>query len=91
MGKSKMVLHGGEKDGYGQDGELFIRVEDCPTVFYAVPNIDEERIRATHGTDAKRELRDKLAILAYEFDGEASTDDCLVMRRNPKLDKVIKL
>jgi hypothetical protein len=88
MGKSKMVLYGGEKDGYGQDGELSLSADDCPNVFYAVPNIDEERIRATHGTDAKRELRDKLAVLAYEFDGEASTSEMFVMRRNAKLDKI---
>jgi hypothetical protein len=88
MGKSKMVLHGGEKDGYGQDGELSITAADCPSIFFAVPSIDDERIRATHGTEAKRELRDRLAILAYEFDAEASTEDILVMRRNPKLDKV---
>jgi len=88
MSKAKMVLYGGEKDGYGQDGEVTISAHDCPNIFYAVPNIDDEKIRATHGTDAKRELRDKLAVLAYEFDGESSTHDLFVMRRNPKLDKV---
>jgi hypothetical protein len=86
-----MVLVGGEKDGYGMDGELTVSAEHRPRVFYAVPNLDEDRIKKTHGHDAKRELRDKLAILAYEFNEERSTDDVFVMDRNDKLDKVRQL
>ena len=85
---AKMILHGGEKDGLGQDGELTISAKDCPRIFYAVPNLDDEKIRQQKGNDAKRELRDKLAILAYEFDKDSSTDQTFVMRRRPHLDKV---
>ena len=70
------------------DGELTISDKLRPQVFYAVPNLDEDKIKKTHGHDAKRELRDKLAILAYEFDEERSTPDLFVMVRNEELDKV---
>jgi hypothetical protein len=85
---AKMVLFGGEKDGYGMDGELIISGNHRPQVFYAVPILDEDKIKKTHGHDAKRELRDKLAVLAYEFDENASTADLFVMRRKTELDKV---
>jgi hypothetical protein len=87
---AKMILYGGEKDGYGQDGELKLSARDRPDVFYAVPNADDERIRTTRGNDAKRELRDRLAVLAYEYDptDQAEHPDVFVMRRNPSLDKV---
>jgi len=84
----KMVLFGGEKDGMGQDGELTIDgANDCPNVFYAVPLADEERIRMTKGVEAKRKMRDRLAVLAYEFDARASTATTFIMRRRPSLDK----
>jgi hypothetical protein len=85
---AKMILVGGEKDGQGQDGELTISAKDCPNVFFAVPNLDEEKIVKTKGNQAKIELRDKLACLAYEFDAEASSKDRFMMKRNAKLDKV---
>jgi hypothetical protein len=79
-----LVCYGGEKDG--------LEVRDippnaCPRIFYAVPNLDDEKIRRTKGNAAKRELRDKLAVLAYEFDSLISTREVFVMRRNPALDK----
>lgn len=81
----KMVLFGGEKDGL----EIPIRLaSDRPDIFYAVPNLDDEKIRKTKGTTNKLELRDKLAILAYEFDPEASDDETLRMKRTPAKDKV---
>jgi hypothetical protein len=88
MSKTKMILCGGEKDGHGQDGELTISAEDRPDVFYAVPNLDEDRIKKTRGNAAKRDLHDKLACLAYEFDAEASSDERFVMKRNAGLDKI---
>lgn len=83
---AKMVLYGGEKDGYGLNGELDIKSH--PQVFYAVPNHDEERIKRTAGKQAKIEMRNKLSVLAYEFDPERSTYDRFIMVRNPELDKV---
>jgi hypothetical protein len=81
----KLMLMGGEKDGL----EIAIRVAaDRPDIFYAVPNVDDEKIRKIKGTTNKLELRDKLAILAYEFDPEASDDETFRMKRTPDKDKV---
>lgn len=85
---AKMQLFGGEKDGMGQDGELSISSKDRPDVFYAVPNLDEDKIKKTRGNDAKREMRDRLAILAYKFDPTDSDDKRYKMKRAPELDKV---
>ena len=85
---AKMVLYGGEKDGQGMDGELMISAAHRPKVFYAVPNLDEDKIKKTQGKQAKLELRDRLAVLAYEFDESVSDAEQFVMVRNAKLDKV---
>lgn len=85
---AKMVLFGGEKDGYGMNGELNVTPEDCPEVFYAVPNADEDRIKKTKGAEAKRELREKLSVLAYQLSEDASTPERFVMVRNADLDRV---
>ena len=79
-----MSLVGGEKDGL----ELALSDDDRPDVYYALPNLDEEKVKKTKGNEAKRELRDKLAVLAYKFDPFVSTQDRFVMRRTPELDKV---
>ena len=79
-----MECVGGEKDGY----ELKISASDRPDVFFATPNLDEEKIRNTKGNDAKRELRDRLAVLAYQFDPAVSTEERFRMRRCPELDKI---
>lgn len=79
-----MTLVGGEKDGL----ELTLSDDDRPDVYYALPNADEDKIKKTRGNEAKRELRDKLAVLAYRRDPAASTADRFVMRRCPELDKV---
>jgi hypothetical protein len=84
----KMVLVGGEKDGLGQDGELSLSAKDRPNVFYAVPNVDDEKIRNAKGNQYKHELRDKLAVLAYQYDPYTSTTDVFYMDRTPALDKV---
>jgi hypothetical protein len=88
MAKIKMVLTGGEKDGLGQNGELLVEETDRPEVFYAVPNLDEDKIKKTRGLNAKHEMRDKLAVLAYKFDPDKSTSSRSLMRRAPELDKV---
>lgn len=84
----KMVLFGGEKDGYGQNGELNIPSVERPDVFYAVPNNDEDRIKKVKGLKAKTELRQALSTLAYKFDPDSSTGNQFKMRRCPELDKV---
>lgn len=85
---AKMQLFGGEKDGYGQNGELNIPAAQRPDIFYVVPNLDDEKIKQIKGNVAKRELRDKLAVLAYKFDPDTSSTTHFKMRRCPELDKV---
>lgn len=87
MPKSRMVLTNGEKDGL----ELPISPSDVPQVFYAVPNIDDEKITKTKGNAAKLELRDKLAVLAYRLDVTNSTSEVFRMVRTPSLDKVAQI
>ena len=84
MSTITMVCFGGEKDGL----ELSLSDDDAPDLYFALPNADEDKIKKTRGNEAKRELRDKLAILAYKFDPHSSTQDRFVMRRRPELDKV---
>lgn len=79
-----MSLVGGEKDGL----ELSLSDDDAPDLYFALPNADEDKVKKTRGNEAKRELRDKLATLAYKFDPHSSTQDRFVMRRRPELDKV---
>lgn len=80
----KLQLFGGEKDGW----DSTVSIDGRPEVFYAVPNLDEDRIKKTRGTQAKQELRDKLAVLAYKFDPDISSANHFKMRRAPELDKV---
>ena len=84
MATITMTLFGGEKDGL----ELSLSDDDAPDLYFALPNADEDKIKKTRGNEAKRELRDKLATLAYKFDPHSSTQDRYVMRRRPELDKV---
>lgn len=81
---SYMELIGGEKDGY----RVKLSSSSRPDVFYAVPSLDEVKIRNTKGNTAKSELRDRLAVLAYKFNGETSTDSLFRMDRAPELDRV---
>lgn len=84
MSTVKMVLLMGEKDG----DSLELPPTDVPQIFYAVPNLDDQKIADTKGNDAKIELRDKLAVLAYKYDPVRSNPDVFVMVRTPELDKV---
>lgn len=83
MSKIRMQLCGGCQDGL--DRELL--PSEIPQVFYAVPTVDEEKIRNTKNNDAKRDMRDKLAVLAYKYDPVSSTPDLFRMIRTPELDK----
>jgi hypothetical protein len=83
MSKIRFVLVNGEKDGYERE----LSPDQIPQIFYAVPNLDETKIANTKNNDAKRELRDKLAVLAYRYDALSSTPDCFRMIRTPELDK----
>lgn len=84
MPKVKMVLMGGEKDGL----DFHLNPADIPQVFYAVPSPGEIEIARTRGVDAKRETRDRLAVLAYRYHPESSTTEVFRMVRTPELDKM---
>jgi hypothetical protein len=84
----RMELFGGEKDGYGRDGELMIPESSRPDVFYVVPNLDEDKLSKAKSKQAKIELRDKLATLAYKFDPDLSSAEHFKMMRCPELDRV---
>ncbi len=81
-----LVLIGGEQDGLEVPG---ISAQECPHIFYAVSIADQDKIRTTRGNNAKRELRDRLAYLAYQYDPLVSTHDRFVMRRRADLDKKV--
>lgn len=81
---AKMQLMGGEKDGWSDNVSPDFR----PDVHFAVPNLDEDLIKKAHGTNAKQELRDRLATLAYKYDADKSTANHFRMMRCPELDRV---
>jgi hypothetical protein len=87
MSRIKVVLEGGEKDGL----ELELSHSDVPQIYYAVPNLDDDKIKNTKGNDTKRELRDKLAVLAYKYDPLSSGPGIYRMIRAPHLDKVTQI
>lgn len=80
----KMDLMGGEKDGWW----VKISADARPDVFYAVPLLDEDRVKKTKGETAQRELAERLATLAYKYDPARSTATHFRMYRAPELDKV---
>lgn len=81
---AKMVLFNGEKDGWFMEMEP----EDRPDVFYAVPNLDEDKVKKAKGNQAKLELRDRLSTLAYVYDKERSTPKVFRMFRDASQDRV---
>jgi hypothetical protein len=82
--RSKMVLMGGEKDGW----EVEISEDDRPDVFYVVPAADDGRVGDCKTNKAKLEMRNKLAVLAYKFNKESSNPNRFKMDRAPELDRV---
>lgn len=80
----KIVLMGGEKDGL----EVLITGRR-PDVFYAVPNLDDEKVRKVKGERARAELREKLATLAYSFSTQDQSSKTRIrMYRDPARDRV---
>jgi hypothetical protein len=82
--KPVMVLFGGERDGWDTEIDPAYR----PDVYYVVPHEDQNKIDACKSSVAKREMCDRLAVLAYEFDPEQSTLTRFVMVRRPQRDRV---
>lgn len=81
---AKMILMMGEKDGFEQDMEP----DDRPDIYYAVPNLDEDKVKKAKGNQAKLELRDRLSTLAYVYDKERSTPKTFRMYRDHSQDRV---
>jgi len=88
------VLHlfGGECDGH----VIMIGKNDRPEILYAVPLLDNEKIREAKSKEEKLAARDRLATLAYELvdDGERRTvEGALEFRyqRCPEKDKASSL
>lgn len=83
MARTKMILWGGEKDGW----EAEISPDDRPDIYYVVPYADEHQIIAAKTNQAKLETRDRLAVLAYQFCPEMSSSYRFIMKRTPSLDR----
>lgn len=82
--KSKVVLYGGEWDGWEDE----MSAEDRPDVYYAVPRADEGKLGCVKSNRERLELHDKLAVLAYKFDSKKSSANRFRMYRTPELDRV---
>ena len=77
-------LMGGE-----QDGQLIPNATKDEIVYYAVPLVDDPKLKSARGKK-KEELREKLGILAYRFQKEVVKEGIgveYVYIRAPQLDK----
>jgi hypothetical protein len=82
----QIVLFGGECDGH--------TVPNCgvdrPDVFYAVPLVEEPKVKAIRGKVKRKELQEKLGRLAYKFHRVVSKQGIgleFQYERAPELDK----
>jgi len=76
-------LMGGE-----QDGQLVPNATKDETIYYAVPLVDDAKLKSARGKK-KEELRATLGILAYRFQKEVVKDigTEYIYVRAPQLDK----
>ena len=86
---SHIALHGGE-----QDGKLIpndpLREKKRPEVYYAVPLLDDEKLKAARGEVQKARLQERLGVLAYRFDKKVTKEGIgteYIYVRSPQLDK----
>jgi hypothetical protein len=82
-----IALYGGE-----QDGQLIpdASTKERPEIYYAVPLVDDDKVKAVRGQQKKNQLREKLGVLAYKFDKEVMREGIgkeYVYVRAPQLDK----
>lgn len=80
-------LMGGE-----QDGQLVPNADakNRPEIYFAVPLVDDAKVKDERGQRKKNELREKLGVLAYRFEKEFLREGIgleYVYVRAPKLDK----
>lgn len=81
-----IALYGGE-----QDGQLIPDVpKEHPEVYYAVPLVDDDKLKKVRGQVKKKELRERLGVLAYKFEKEIMREGIgmeYIYVRAPQLDK----
>lgn len=81
-----IALFGGE-----QDGQLIPDVpKERPEIYYAVPLVDDSKLKEVRGQQKKNQLREKLGVLAYRFEKEIMREGIgkeFVYVRAPQLDK----
>lgn len=80
-------LMGGE-----QDGQLVPNADPKtrPKVYYAVPLVDDPKLKGIKGQKKKDELRERLGVLAYQYQKEVVKEGIgteYVYVRAPQLDK----
>jgi hypothetical protein len=78
--------------GGEQDGQLVPNapVKDRPEVYYAVPLVDDPKLKSIRGQKKKDELRERLGVLAYKYQREVLKEGIgmeYVYVRAPGLDK----
>ena len=84
---AQLQLFGGAQDGLVKK----ITGGDHPELFYVHAPSDDERISKVRGAAARKELRDKLSVLAYQFDKTVTKTGVGVeyqYRRCPEHDRV---
>lgn len=81
-------LMGGEQDGklipdsFGDDKH--------PKVYFAVPLLDDEKVKAARGEQQRQKLMNRLGVLAYKFDKKVMKEGIgmeYIYVRAPQLDK----
>lgn len=82
-----IALYGGE-----QDGQLIpdANPKSRPDVYYAVPLLEDSRLKEIRGQLKKNQFREKHGVLAYKFDKEVMREGIGLEYqyiRAPKLDK----
>jgi hypothetical protein len=85
-----IALYGGE-----QDGQLIpdASAKTRPEIYYAVPLVDDDKLKRVRGQNKKNELRERLGVLAYKFQKEVMREGIgneYVYVRAPQLDKKAK-
>ena len=91
MAEVRVVLYGGEQDGYGTTIDL--RTADVPEFFYIWPVCEDLKISGASGKK-RMVLANKLATLAYEYhesrekEGVAGNRE-LIYKRKASSDKAL--
>lgn len=82
-----IALYGGE-----QDGQLIpdASEKNRPEIYYAIPLVHDSKVKEVRGQVKKKQLQEKLGVLAYKFDKEVMREGIGLEYqyiRTPQLDK----